>query len=283
MTSERDIERVLDHWFTERPTQVADRVLDEVADRIARQPQQPAWRGSRRDSHVNTYLKPLVAVAAVLVIAVIGWNLLPVGSTRIGGPQATESQPSTSSPAPSPTPSPTSRPARMDVPGEAMSWTATLPAGWTGAGGWALTNSQGFDGPTGIAVAVTGAVNVPSDPCDGVGKVSDATSPADVVAALQARDDLVVSNAIDTTLDGYSGTRVDVQAPADLSACNGQVFIFAEPDGRGVYGGPSSHFRIWIVDVDGRPIAFWITNYPGTPADDMAEAQQIVDSIAITP
>ena len=34
MTSERDIERILDHWFTERPTQVADRVLDEVADRI---------------------------------------------------------------------------------------------------------------------------------------------------------------------------------------------------------------------------------------------------------
>jgi len=25
MTSDRDIERVLDHWFTERPTQVADR------------------------------------------------------------------------------------------------------------------------------------------------------------------------------------------------------------------------------------------------------------------
>jgi hypothetical protein len=31
MTSERDIERVLDHWFAERPTQVADRVLEEVA------------------------------------------------------------------------------------------------------------------------------------------------------------------------------------------------------------------------------------------------------------
>jgi hypothetical protein len=170
----------------------------------------------------------------------------------------------------------------MDVPGEALSWTATLPAGWTGAGGWALTNGQGFDAPTGIAVAVTGAVNVP-DACDPMGKVSDATSPADVVAALQARDDLVVSNAIDTTLGGYSGTRVDVQAPADLSACGGQVFIFAEPDGRGVYGGPSSLFRIWILDVEGRPIAFWITSYPGTPADDVAEAQAIVDSIQITP
>ena len=76
MTSERDIERVLDHWFTERPTQVADRVLDEVADRIARQPQQPAWRVPWRDSHVNTYLKPLLAVAAIIVVAVAGFAVL---------------------------------------------------------------------------------------------------------------------------------------------------------------------------------------------------------------
>ena len=44
MTNDRDIERILDHWLAERPTQVADRVLDEVADRIARHPQRPAWR-----------------------------------------------------------------------------------------------------------------------------------------------------------------------------------------------------------------------------------------------
>ena len=42
MTSDRDIEHVLDHWFTERPTPVSDRVLDEVGDRIARQRQRPA-------------------------------------------------------------------------------------------------------------------------------------------------------------------------------------------------------------------------------------------------
>ena len=72
MTSERDIERLLDRWFTDRPTVVADRVLDEVADRIGRQPQQRAWRVLRRDSHVNSYLKPLLAVAAVVVIAVAG-------------------------------------------------------------------------------------------------------------------------------------------------------------------------------------------------------------------
>ena len=41
---ERDIERLLDRWFADGPTEVADRVIDEVADRIDRQPQRPAWR-----------------------------------------------------------------------------------------------------------------------------------------------------------------------------------------------------------------------------------------------
>ena len=90
MTSERDIERVLDHWFTERPTQVADRVLDEVADRIARQPQQPAWRVPRRDSHMNINLKALLAVAAVIVVAVAGFAVLRPSSSGIGVPAATE-------------------------------------------------------------------------------------------------------------------------------------------------------------------------------------------------
>jgi hypothetical protein len=104
MTSERDIERVLDHWFTERPTQAADRVLDEVADRIARQPQQPAWRVSRRDSHVNTNLKALLAVAAIIVVAVAGFAVLrPSSPAGIGGPAGTESPPLSPSPSVSPT------------------------------------------------------------------------------------------------------------------------------------------------------------------------------------
>ena len=172
----------------------------------------------------------------------------------------------------------------MQVQGESVSWTATVPAGWGGGGGWYLTPSQGTAGPTGISVSASGAVNVPSDPCDGVGKASDGASVADVVAALQARRDLAVSNTIDTTLGGYSGKRVDVQMSADLSICKDLYILFAEPDGSGIHAqGASNTFRVWILDVEGRPIVFWVQSFAGTPADDMAEAQQIVDSIVITP
>ena len=43
MTINRDIEGVLDQWLAERPIEVAERVLDEVADRIGRQSQRPGW------------------------------------------------------------------------------------------------------------------------------------------------------------------------------------------------------------------------------------------------
>ena len=173
----------------------------------------------------------------------------------------------------------------MLVQGKSITWTATVPAGWGGGGDWYLTPSQGTSGPTGISVSASGAVNVPSDPCDGVGKASDGASVADVVAALKARDDLVVSNVIDTTLGGYSGKRVDVQMSADpASICSDLYILFAEPDGSGIYAqGASNAFRVWILDVEGRPIVFWIQSFAGTPPADKAEAQQIVDSIVITP
>ena len=37
MNSDRDLNRLLDAWFAEGPVQVADRVIDDTANRIARQ------------------------------------------------------------------------------------------------------------------------------------------------------------------------------------------------------------------------------------------------------
>ena len=39
MTREQDIERVLDEWFVEGPTQMPSRFLDDTLDRIDRAPQ----------------------------------------------------------------------------------------------------------------------------------------------------------------------------------------------------------------------------------------------------
>ncbi len=286
MTSERDVERVLERWLVDGIDEMPDRVFASIVDRVDRQPQQRAWRlRSWRFPTMSTPLKLALTGAALLAVLLGGTVFLSGGG--IGpGPTPSPTPSPTNSPTTSPKASPKTQTLIGGVQGESMSWRTTVPAGWSAApGAWFTTPSQGTSGPTGISVTATGAVNVPSDPCDAVGKESDGASVADVVAALEARDDLVVSNAVDTTLGGYSGTRVDVEAPADLGICpDDSVFIFAEPDGSGLPAqGPSNLLRTWILDVAGQPIIVLIESFPGTPADDLADAQQIVDSIVITP
>ena len=118
MTHEREIERVLDRWLVDGPTEVPDRAFDVVIDRIERQSQRPAWRLLRRDSFVPAYLKPVAAIAAVILVAVVGFDLLPSGPLGIGGP----------GPSPSPSPTPSLSPSPTPVQLQTQEWEA-LPAG----------------------------------------------------------------------------------------------------------------------------------------------------------
>lgn len=281
MNDRSDMDRVLSHWFADGPSEMPDRVVDTVADRIGRQRQRRPWRLPWRPFDMNSAMKIGAAVAAVLVLAVAGWNLLPRQEGFVGQPSPTPTPSPTASPTPSP--SPASRTAAMVVQQKSISWTAQLPANW-GNQGWFVTPSQGPAAPTGIAIGAPGAVNVPTDPCDGEGKLSDYKTPADVVAALGSRKDLVVSPAVDATLGGYSGKHLVVQAPADLSACTDLYIIMAEPSGTGYHAqGPSNKIEMWIVDVDGQPTVFQIESFPGTPPADLAAAQRIMDSVRIRP
>jgi hypothetical protein len=286
MSADRDIERLLDAWLADGPVQVADHAFDEAVGRVYRERQRPAWRlQSWRFPTMSTPIK-LVAIGAALLAVVLGGTVFLSGGGTAPGPSPVPSATPTPAPtaSPTPTPSPATTSVGMVVQGKPIDWTVTIPPGWTGAPGWSMTKSQGYGPPTGIGVGAPGAVNVPSDPCDGVGKISNSRTPADVVAALESREDLVVSNVIDTMLGGYAGKRVDIQVPADLSACTDLYIIMAEPNGAGYsVQGPSQRVRMWILDVDGQPIVFQITSFAGTPASDMTEAQQIVDSIVITP
>jgi hypothetical protein len=243
MTSDRDIERILDHWLTERPTQVSDRVLDEVADRIARHPQQPAWRVSRRDFHVSTYLKPLLAVAAVVVIAVAGLAVLQPGAgSNVGGP---------ASPAPSPSPAPSASPSPAPSAGAVFpDWftaasgsngAGILPPGtaatraflpgstFSGAAGWvndidtadfyglfpdtpANRAEFGRSGSTAQGILI-GIVDTPNLICEGVD--THGSTAAELADSLVANEALVTSEPVDVTIGGLTGTRVDAHIDPD--------------------------------------------------------------------
>jgi hypothetical protein len=73
MTHERDIDRLLDQWFLDGPTEVADRVIREVADQIDRQAQRPAWRLLRRPIAMTSSIRWAAVFAALALIAVVGF------------------------------------------------------------------------------------------------------------------------------------------------------------------------------------------------------------------
>ena len=98
MNEDRDLNRLLDAWFAEGPVQVADRVIDGTASRIARQRQIPAWRlRSWRFPTMSTPIK-LVAIGAALLAVLAG------GAVFMGGGCTPPPRPPTPSPTPTPVP-----------------------------------------------------------------------------------------------------------------------------------------------------------------------------------
>jgi hypothetical protein len=95
MSTDRETTRVVRSWLDEGVTSLPDRVLDAVLDQVPTTPQRRSWWPARRIDQMNTYAKLIATAAAVLVVAVVGYQFLP-GRSGPGG-QTT---------APSPTPAP---------------------------------------------------------------------------------------------------------------------------------------------------------------------------------
>jgi hypothetical protein len=100
MNAERDVTRIVRSWLEEGVTALPDRVLDTVLDQVPATPQRRPWWPPRRFTQMNRFAQAAIAAAAVLVVAVVGYNLLP----RTGGPGGppSPSPSSTSSIPPSP-------------------------------------------------------------------------------------------------------------------------------------------------------------------------------------
>lgn len=313
MTSERDFERLLDHWLAEGPAEVNDRVIESVADRIGRQPQRPAWRVSWEEMHMNTYLKPALAAAAVVIVAV-------AGIAYVGRPAAGPGGVATPSPSVSPSISPEPTPRGMfdgelpagsyvthpfSAPDSGLRITYTVPAGWTGFGDWALLGPNGTGAPAGVGIGFLMATGLFSDGCHWdqlgngtwpqVGDITVGPSVDDLVAALRVHPDYEVSAPTDAVVSGYPAKRLDLAFPTDvdLTSCDnaagatgGAYFVWGTSNSNvnDLYAqGPGQIFRLWIVDVDGARVIIVSPDYATTSAADRAAAQSIIDSVVIGP
>jgi hypothetical protein len=98
MTRNRDIERVLDRFYAEGPSEVPDRVLLGVFDRIERTPQRRLALQMTRFATMNTNLR--LAAAAAIVVALVGVGALALSRMSDIAAPATPSPSQFASPSP---------------------------------------------------------------------------------------------------------------------------------------------------------------------------------------
>jgi hypothetical protein len=307
MSAERDVNRIVRSWIRVEEHESADRVLQTVLSRLDTTPQRRHMWPPRRFAHVNKYAQAAIAAAAVLVVAVVGYNLLP----RTGGIGGQQTPAPTALQTPSPSPSPSATPGfetvtitpfleggmcpspefssdcTEDPRDDSMTFMVEFPEGWASVDEYLPMTLVGkLNGPPdGAGLLIRRGNWLYSDPCRPGEK--DATAPeiavgptvADFVTALDTHPLLDVTTPVDATLAGYSGKYLELQVPADISECVRYLPI----EGTIYAQGPSHRWRYWVLDVEGIRVVIQAYDYPGTSTQHRTELQAIVDSIQIAP
>lgn len=313
MTTDREIERILDRWLADGPSDAPDRIVDGLADRIARVGQRPAVRLDRRPFQMNLPVKLAWLAAAVVVVAVAGYALLPRPAVNVGGPSPT---PTLSSPAPTPTARPTPAPTAFVcddggttacagdlAPGTHASkafspaFSFTLPAD-SPLGPWRNTFDIGRTytlrppgGTYSFLVYSQNAIPEQTDACTPQKKAGAADTVDAWVSYLTTHPGLVVSATKPVTIGGHAGKVVTFQRAASWTkTCPksiGPAIMILTDSGatparvKFVDDQVESFF---IVDVDGRTVIVNVESAPSAIVheDDLAAAQPIIDSIAFS-
>lgn len=298
MTRTPDPDRLILAYLEEGLTELPDRVYEVVRSDIDRT-RQRAVIGPWRTPHMNSFAKLAIAAAAVVVVALVGYNLLP----GRGGVGVSPPSPSISA---SPSPSASiSAPAAQSgqlqpgtytarVPGSNVTAQFTVPAGWNWVDGWILTKST-TDAPDGHGIGfLSGEAQVYTDPCQWEGSEPDpATGPTAraLVDALAAQPLRGSSTPVERKAAGprdpfqWSGWTIDTTVPADVdfTKCDRGQFRSWGPDGNARYHqGPGQRDTIWAIDVNTERdtrIQVVIASFPTTPEQTMAEIEAILDSM----
>ena len=88
MSTDRDTTRIVRSWLEEGATALPDRVLDAVLDQLPATSQRRAWWPAWRFREMNNALKLAIAAAAVVVVAVVGFSLVPDRAASVAPRQA---------------------------------------------------------------------------------------------------------------------------------------------------------------------------------------------------
>jgi hypothetical protein len=297
--TENDFDRTAQLWLEDGPTVMSDRALQAALDEIHVTRQRRAWWLARRFFQMNPTFRVAIGAAALLAVAIVAINLLPGRSSVGNQPSAAPPTvvPSVAAPAaPTPIPLPVF-PSVLVAPAEGtylagdpfqIPMTVTMPAGWQGNVGGPY--AAYFDKATGQSpgIAFTISQTFYADPCKGVGLLDPQPGPTvdDLAAALAALPGLDATTPTAVTVDGHPGKQLTLTAPDSIASCSltdGAMLLWQLPLGATFTLEAAQQRSLWIVDVDGQRLVISADRFPTTTADDLAEAQGILDSIRIKP
>ena len=291
MTAHNDLDRQLNDFLRDGPTELPYQSFDAVRDRTE-QTGQRVVIGPWRLPEMNKIVTIGLGTAAVVVLLFLGYQYL--GSSNTGGPGGPTATPeATASLEPTPEPS-TAGPADYD----AVSMGTRLPEGdyvFTHMDGvrvvftaspvwernipnwmvWSVDDNK-------ATMGVSTVQNVALDPCQPeLGGQDPAVGPTvdDLVAALRSVPGLTFSAPTDVTQDGYSGVRLDYVPPDDLNDCLDDMDSAALMYVDGAGGSDTEHvpapngtdaFSVYIYDVDGTRVVI-TAGYTQNRTDDLNE------------
>ena len=264
----------------------------------------------------NAMVRFAMAAAAVLVVAIVGFNLMSTNGTA-GPPTASTLSSAGPSAAVSPSPRPSARPSPSPtLAGErlyrtppgfldagvyvvdqvvARPFTITVPAYWSGlehSSGNALLVKTEHRGAFGTVrnTALLGfyAVDgVYDNPClDAAPASLGPTSAAKFIQALSHSVGVKIGKVTDTTIGGLPAKLVEVSNSIDGSKCTTQPFSLwtfrfgTSSEGNGTSDG-GGHQRIWLLDMKGQVLLIngQASTFDGSPKADIDELDAIVSSI----
>jgi hypothetical protein len=289
MTADRDTTRIVRSWLRTDEHESADRVLETVLARLDTTPQRrPLWP-SRRFAQMNNVTRLAIGAAAVLVVAVLGFNLLP-RTGGVGGPAAPTPTPTLAT-----TPIPTypllnaqaSLNGRYLVGGGLTSHvTVAVPAGWRTDTDWVVIGPNGNQAPGGMAIRFYTVDQVFKNPVaisSGVLTPPVGPTAADLAAAIVGDPAWHATGPTNVTIDGRPALRVHFAIPTSSGlGTDGQFDMFALAGVPDIYGFALGQvFDLYIVDVAGERVVIDAFHFAGTSASDLAAQQAVLDSIQI--
>jgi hypothetical protein len=282
MSSDRDTTRIVRSWLEDGVTILPDRVLDGVLEQLPATPQRRSFWLGRPLDRLDRNRRLAMAAAAVVVVGLLGFELLPAVGPPIGG-----------RPSPSPTASP--GPTAQASPTEPVE--TPLPAGRHSLNGFPVGVS--FTVPEGWVWCVVGPQEQGVCPAHGNGAVqflivanvvAEACAPTlrnppvgpsveALVSALSGLAGVTATAPIDISVDGYAGKQFTLTAP-NRSGCD--FFSWATADRLNILGGAN---LVRIVDVDGTRVVMSGPYPPRAPdaPEAIATMEQIMDSVIFTP